>query len=212
MKQLFNLIKMQYKILFSIKKYMLFLFLIAMAMIIFNRDMLISGASVLIMGLTYTVQAYEEKSKTVNLIYTLPVNPKTYVLSKYIYGYLSILISILLISVINFVAAKFNYDLLGSMSVYYVLTSLIGVGTFITIVVIPIVLVFGFEKIRVILMLLIMFPVIVAQTLSINIPDFVFFSGSYGKIIITTSAVVFILTISIISYLIISYLYCRKDK
>ena len=176
MKQLFNLIKMQYRILFSIKKYMLLLFLVAMVMMIFNREMLISGASVLVMGLTYTVQAYEEKSKTVNLIYTLPVTPKSYVLSKYIYGYLNILISIILLSIINFAAAKFNYDFLGPVGIYYVFTSLIGVGTFITIIVIPIALVFGFEKIRVILMLLIMFPVIVAQILSVDIADFVLLS------------------------------------
>ncbi|MDO5515919.1 MAG: ABC-2 transporter permease [Clostridium sp.] len=96
MNTMINLIKLHYTSIFALKKPVLIILAIAVFASISNVDgtMIPFAAGLIIMMLNYNTLAYEDRSKSNYLIYSLPVKLKQYILSKYIFGALNIMIAI----------------------------------------------------------------------------------------------------------------------
>lgn len=161
--------------------------------------------------LNYSTLAYEDKSKMNYLIYSLPIKPKEYILSKYIYGIANTIISIWVADIIYIILNVLKMMPKDSIPVGAVNLSLGIIGVIVVSIVIPIALVVGFNKARLILIFLAVIPACFSKAIAsvvTNIPD-VFVSLSFNNIVVTT--VILGVMITVISYFICSRLYSKRD-
>ena len=201
MNNIIKLIKLQYIHALSIRKYLIVLFTLSIIMMIMNKEFFIIGVTIMIMGLSYTVVAYEDRSKCENLIYALPVNPKQYILSKYVYGYINAALVLIIAVLINKFVTK------GSVSSSEVMIYPLVIGGFMTCIIIPMALMFGFDKVRYILIFLCCFSIGIVQnvfpiTYDINI-------GLNNQNIIF---IIVFIVLNIVSYFVTANVYYKKDK
>lgn len=208
-----NLIKMHYSSIAALKKTAAVVFVLALIVSISNNDgsMLPFSSALIIMILNYNSLAYEENSNSNFLIYSLPVKPEEYVLSKYVFGFINILGTIIIADILYIVLNMFNVittqDIpMGAVNVAVIITGIIMVD-----VVVPIALVVGFNKTRIILIFLALTPICFSSVITsvvskVHLESIII---SVGSIEIITVIVGIVLTI--LSYFITSKLYSRKD-
>ena len=208
-----NLLKLHYSSIFALKKTALIILALAVFMTISNNDgsMLPFGAALLVMVLNYNSLAYESNSKSDFLIYSLPVKPKEYVLSKYIFGFINVIISIIFADVLYMVLNMFNYISQQDIPVGIINIAVIIVGMIIVDIVNPIAIVVGFNKARIILIFLAIMPICFSSTIvfALSKIDFFNINISMGIMEIIVAIVGVILTTA--SYFITAHLYERKD-
>ena len=199
MNNIINLLKLQYIHALCIRKYLMVLLTFSIIMMIANDEFLVVGTAIMIMCLNYTVVAYEDKSKCENLIYALPVSPGQYILCKYVYGYINTAIVTGVILLINKFISKGNIS--GSDVIIYPLV----IGCFMVSVIVPLALIFGFDKVRYILIFMCCISICIAQKV---FPMSYHFNGSNNNVIFVVAFIV----LNIISYLITVKVYCKRDK
>ena len=197
-----NLLKLHYSSIFALKKTALIILALAVFMTISNNDgsMLPFGAALLVMVLNYNSLAYESNSKSDFLIYSLPVKPKEYVLSKYIFGFINVIISIIFADVLYMVLNMFNY-----------ISAVIIVGMIIVDIVNPIAIVVGFNKARIILIFLAIMPICFSSTIVFALSKIDFFNINISMGIMETIVAIVGVILTTASYFITAHLYERKD-
>ena len=208
-----NLVKLHYSSIFALKKTALIILALAVFMTISNNDgsMLPFGAALLVMVLNYNSLAYESNSKSDFLIYSLPVKPKEYVLSKYIFGFINVIISIIFADVLYMVLNMFNYISQQDIPVGIINTTVIIVGMIIVDIVNPIAIVVGFNKARIILIFLAIMPICFSSTIVFALSKIDFFNINISMGIMETIVAIVGVILTTASYFITAHLYERKD-
>ena len=147
MSNVINLTKMSFTNLKSVYKQIWYIWIIWIGVAIYSPFFLniLLGMSVLLT--VYQVMAYEDHNNIDYLISYLPVKRSEYVLSRYLFGIISILLSIVLLCIVYFVSIKIN-DLQG-ISLNLLLPISITSAILSMSVIIPLVLKFGINKGRV---------------------------------------------------------------
>ena len=156
-----NLVKLHYSSIFALKKTALIILALAVFMTISNNNgaMLPFGPAMLVMFLNYNSLAYESNSKSDFLIYSLPVKPKEYVLSKYIFGFVNVIISIIFADILYMILNMFNYLSRQDSPVGIINIAVIIIGMIVVDIVNPIAIVVGFNKARIVLTFLAIMPI-----------------------------------------------------
>ncbi|MDU1401279.1 ABC-2 transporter permease [Clostridium sp.] len=208
-----NLLKLHYSSIFALKKTALIILALAVFMTISNNNgsMLPFGAALLVMVLNYNSLAYESNSKSDFLIYSLPVKPKEYVLSKYIFGFINVIISIIFADVLYMVLNMFNYISQQDIPVGIINTTVIIVGMIIVDIVNPIAIVVGFNKARIILIFLAIMPICFSSTIVFALSKIDFFNINISMGIMETIVAIVGVILTTASYFITAHLYERKD-
>ena len=147
MNNIINLTKMSFTNLKSVYKQIWYIWIIWIGVAIYSPFFLniLLGMSVLLT--VYQVMAYEDHNNIDYLISYLPVKRSEYVISRYLFGFISILLSSLLLCIVYFVSIKIN-DLQG-ISLNLLLPTSITSAILSMSVIIPLVLKFGINKGRV---------------------------------------------------------------
>ncbi|WP_455797823.1 ABC-2 transporter permease [Clostridium butyricum] len=208
-----NLLKLHYSSIFALKKTALIILALAVFMTISNNDgsMLPFGAALLVMVLNYNSLAYESNSKSDFLIYSLPVKPKEYVLSKYIFGFVNVIISIIFADVLYMVLNMFDYISQQDIPVGIINIAVIIVGMIIVDIVNPIAIVVGFNKARIILIFLAIMPICFSSTIVFALSKIDFFNINISMGIMETIVAIVGVILTTASYFITAHLYERKD-
>lgn len=208
-----NLLRLHYSSIFALKKTALIILVLAVFMTIINKDgsMLPFGAALLVMVLNYNSLAYESNSKSDFLIYSLPVKPKEYVLSKYIFGFVNVIISIIFADVLYMVLNMFNYISQQDIPVGIINIAVIIVGMIIVDIVNPIAIVVGFNKARIILIFLAIMPICFSSTIVFALSKIDFFNINISMGIMETIVAIVGVILTTASYFITAHLYERKD-
>ena len=208
-----NLLKLHYSSIFALKKTALIILALAVFMTISNNDgsMLPFGAALLVMVLNYNSLAYESNSKSDFLINSLPVKPKEYVLSKYIFGFINVIISIIFADVLYMVLNMFNYISQQDIPVGIINIAVIIVGMIIVDIVNPIAIVVGFNKARIILIFLAIMPICFSSTIVFALSKIDFFNINISMGIMETIVAIVGVILTTASYFITAHLYERKD-
>ena len=154
MNNIINLTKMSFTNLKSVYKQIWYIWIVWIGVAIYNPFFLniLLGMSVLLT--VYQVMAYEDHNNIDYLISYLPVKRNEYVLSRYLFGIISILLSCILLCVVYFVSIKIN-DLQG-ISLNLLLPISITSAILSMSVIIPLVLKFGINKGRVFMSIIVM--------------------------------------------------------
>lgn len=215
MGNIINLIKLHYDSVIALKKQNLMVIIAVLLILIFNKDggMIPFATGMILMILNYNSLAYEDRSKSEYLIYSLPVKSKDYILSRYLFGISNIIITIVLADIICIALKVLNIMSMDGIAFSEVNVSSVVIGVVIVSMVVPIALIAGFNKARIIIICLAVFPIcfssIISSYISRNSIMIQKFNDSFyvsdGTIIVTA------IIVTLISYFITSTLYCKKD-
>lgn len=209
-----NLLRLHYSSIFALKKTALIILALAVFMTISNNDgwsMLPFGAAMLVMFLNYNSLAYESNSKSDFLIYSLPVKPKEYVLSKYIFGFINVIISIIFADVLYMILNMFNYLSRQDSPVGIINIAVIIIGMIVVNIVNPIAIVVGFNKARIVLTFLAIIPICFSSTIVFVLSKIDFFNINISIGIMETIVAIVGIILTTASYFITAHLYERKD-
>lgn len=207
MKKIINLILLQFETVFALKKYMSIILVIASFMVITQPNMLPFAGALFIMATCYNSAFYEEKSKVNYLVYSLPIKISEYIASKYIFVAINTVISMGLSAILYFVMTNFNIiSNEGTFPLWALMLILAGIGIFMMILLIPLELLLGFEKARIALVFLTVFPMVFSTELVNLLPQI---DISSNIVIILIAFIVF--TVVLASYFITSNLFVKKE-
>lgn len=209
MKNIVNLIKLQYNSLLALKKILVIFVLIGIFFAIFQPSMITFAGAMFLMFSSYSLLFYEEKSKMNYLIYSLPVTINQYILSKYIFALLNTIISIIISVVLTSIVKLLGYsDVASSMSIYSIVLSMSIIGLFYITIVQPATLLLGSEKSRYILLFLAIIPVTFSGAL-IDIFSLITISISSNMIVILIALTLLLLLLG--SYFITCNRFSKKE-
>ncbi|RQN10673.1 ABC-2 transporter permease [Clostridium butyricum] len=208
-----NLLRLHYSSIFALKKTALIILVLAVFMTIINKDgsMLPFGAALLVMVLNYNSLAYESNSKSDFLIYSLPVKPKEYVLSKYIFGFINVIISIIFADILYMILNMFNYLSRQDSTVGIINIAVIIIGMIVVDIVNPIAIIVGFNKARIILTFLAIIPICFSSTIVFALSQIDFFNVNISIGTMKVMGVITGLVLTAVSYFITEHLYEKKD-
>ena len=163
MNNVINLTKMSFTNLKSVYKQIWYIWIVWIGVAIYNPFFLniLLGMSVLLT--VYQVMAYEDHNNINYLISYLPVRRNEYVLSRYLFGLISILLSVVLLCIVYFVSIKING--LQGISLNLLLHISITSAILSMSIIIPLVLKFGINKGRVFMSIIVM----VASTIPVSL-------------------------------------------
>lgn len=209
MKNLINLLKLQYNSLFALKKSLLILVVMAIFFAVFQPFMIVFAGAMFLMISCYSLVFYEEKSKMNYLIYSLPITTREYILSKYIFGLLntiiSIGISVLLASIIKFIGYSSDVN---SMPIYAIALSTLSIGIFFLAIVQPAALLLGTEKGRYILVFLAVLPITFSTSLVQLLPQI---NITLSPVILGILLTLIVITLLLVSYFITCNMFAKKE-
>lgn len=140
------------------------------------------------------------------LIYSLPVKPKDFILSKYIYGFLNTALIMVFSGILFILLKALNIGDFTDLTLINLLISTFFIGLVITILVLPFALIVGFEKGRLIIVFLAVLPICFAQSLIQYVEPI-----SINPMITSISVVVLVIALTFISYFVTANLYFKKD-
>jgi len=201
MTNVINLTKMSFINLKSVYKQIWYIWLVWIGVAIYNPFFLniLLGMSVLLT--VYQVMAYEDHNNIDYLISYLPVKRKDYVLSRYLLGIVSILLSSILLCIVYFISIKITSS--QEISLNLLLPTSITSAILSMSVIIPLVLKFGINKGRVFMSIIVMVvstvPVSIMSGISQNsktIDSIMNLINTLGMPLITVIINVFIILIS----------------
>lgn len=170
MNNIINLTKMSFTNLKSVYKQIWFIWIVWIGVAIFNPFFLnmLFGLSILLT--LYQVMAYEDNNGINYLISFLPVKRSEYVISRYLLGIGSLLLSIIVIYIVHLVSTQINP--LKEVPIKILLPISITSAILAMSVIIPLVLKFGINKGRVfmsiIIMAIAMVPISIISDISKN--------------------------------------------
>lgn len=208
-----NLLKLHYSSIVALKKTALVILGLAVVVIISNKEgsMLPFGAALIIMCLNYNSLAYESNSKSDFLIYSLPVKPEEYILSKYIFGFLNIIITVMFSDILYFIIDMSGGISSGDFTLSVVNISVLITGLMIVDIVAPIAIIVGFNKARIILVFLALLPVCFANTIVSVLSELPLLQINISPAAVQMTIVITGVILTIGSYFITSKLYAGKD-
>lgn len=207
MKKIINLILLQFETIFALKKYMALMIGMAVFIAITQPNMLPFAGALFIMATCYSTAFYEEKSKVNYLVYSLPIKTSEYIVSRYIFIAINTLISMGLSAVLYFVMTNFNIiSSEETFPLWSLMLILAGIGIFMMTLLIPMELLLGFEKARIALVFLTVFPIVFSTELVNLLPQI---DISSNIVIILIVFIVFTLVLA--SYFITSNLFDKKE-
>lgn len=204
MSRIINLLLLQFETIFALKKYMGIILAISIFMVFTQPNMLQFAGALFIMATCYNSAFYEEKSKSNYLIYSLPVKSSEYILSKYIFVGINTIISMGISYIIYMYMQIVNKVDLGPL--WALMLTIAGIGIFMMSILIPLEILLGFEKGRVALVFLTVFPLVYSAELT-KILSTINFNNNIFKILI----ILCIITLILSSYFITSNLYAKID-
>lgn len=153
MNNIVNLTKMSFLNLKSVFKQMAFVLVIWTAVAIYNQYFLNVLFGFIILMTLYQAMAYEDTNGIDNLIAVLPVKKNEYVISRYLFGGIILFITSIFLIVVYNIGNKIN-------PIDISLKSFLGMGITSAILaisfIIPIILRFGVNKMRIVMMMVIM--------------------------------------------------------
>ena len=154
MNNIINLTKMSFLNLKSVYKQISIIWMIWIGVAIFNSFFLniLFGLSILLT--LYQVMAYEDSNGIDYLISYLPVKRSEYVISRYLLGIVSLLLSTLVVCIVYFISIKINTS--DQIPMEILLPTGITSAILAISVIIPLVLKFGMNKGRVFISIIIM--------------------------------------------------------
>jgi ABC-2 type transport system permease protein len=207
MRKIFNLLLLQFETVFALKKYMIFMIIMGIILGFIEPEMITFTGGIFIMATCYSTAYYEENSKMNYLIYSLPIRPKDYILSRYLYiafnTFLSIIISSALYKALIYLKIVNNNEM---FPLWVLVLIMIGIGIFMMTILVPFELILGFEKGRIALVFLTVFPLVFSNNLIEYIPQI-----NFSMMVIKIFVLLCIFTLILISYFITSNLYLKKD-
>lgn len=207
MKKIINLILLQFETVFALKKYMSIILLIASFMVITQPNMLPFAGALFIMATCYNSAFYEEKSKVNYLVYSLPININEYIAAKYIFVAINTLISMGLSAALYFIMTNFNIISSGeTFPLWALMLILAGIGIFMMTLLIPLELLLGFEKARIALVFLTVFPMVFSTELVNLLPQI-----NINSNIVIILIILIVFTAVLLSYFITSNLFVKKE-
>lgn len=169
---------------------------------------MMSGMVALICALTpITTIAYDENCKWDRYALSMPISRKTIVLSKYVFGILLELGSMVIVALLSagIVTYTKEMDIKDALNVMLVVN---GIGVLFLSVILPLLLKFGVQKARLIMFILIVIPTVIAyfyEKLNFSVP-----SPETLKILAYLSPV-FLLIIVLLSIVISIRIYEKKE-
>lgn len=213
MNNIINLTKMSLINLKAVYKQIYYVWIIWIGIAIFNPFFLniLLGISVLLT--LYQVMAYEDNNHVDYLISYLPVKKSEYVISRYLFGIISILLSLIVIVAVYFISISINpaekmpLDLLLPTSI---ISAVLSVA-----VIIPLVLKFGINKGRVFMSIIVMvistIPVSIVSKLN-ETPDIINnIMSIISKIGLPILSIILSIIVLVISVFISLKLYINKE-
>ena len=209
MKNLINLLKLQYNSLFALKKSLLILVVMAIFFAVFQPFMIVFAGAMFLMISCYSLVFYEERSKMNYLIYSLPITTNEYILSKYIFSLLNTIISmgisVLLASIIKFIGYSSDVN---SMPIYAIALSTLSIGIFFLAIVQPAALLLGTEKGRYILVFLAVLPITFSTSLVQLLPQI---NLTLSPVILGILLTLIVITLLLVSYFITCNMFAKKE-
>lgn len=208
-----NLIKLHYSSIFSLKKPALVVLALAIVVSISNVDgsMLTFGAGLIIMILNYNTLAYEDYSKLNFLIYSLPVKAEEYILSKYIFGGINLIIAIIFSDLMYIILNMLDIISSKNIPMLTLNISIIVMGMFVIDILVPIAIIVGFNKARIILLLLAIVPVCFSSTIVSILSKLPPLNFNISDGMVEAGAIIFGIVLTTISYFITANLYKKKE-
>lgn len=207
MNKIINLLRLQFETIFSLKKMILIIFLLASIYSFINPSLITTTGLLYLMASCYTTAAYEEKSKNGYLFRSLPIKARDYIFSRYLYVAINTLISITLTIGVYKILIYFekinNNDM---VSLEGLGMTMVFIGVFMMCIVTPVELLLGFEKGRFVIIFLSLSPMIFGNLLIEQMPLI-----NLNSIIIKILILLCLITIILISYFITSNLYAKKE-
>ena len=207
MRKIFNLLLLQFETVFALKKYMILVILMGIVMGFIKPEMITFSGGMFIMATCYSTAYYEENSKMNYLIHSLPIRAKDYILSRYLYVAFNTVLSIILSSVVYkaliYLKIVNNNEI---FSLWTLVLTMIAIGVFMMTILVPLELILGFEKGRIALIFLTIFPLVFSNNLIMYIPQI-----DFSMIVIKILIVLCIGTLILMSYFITSNLYLKKN-
>ncbi|MEG1310795.1 MAG: ABC-2 transporter permease [Romboutsia sp.] len=214
MKNIINLVKMNYSNLNAVKKMIILPLVIFVPVSVINPMFLNMLIGVIFFNITQTVIAYEDSYGIDTLIGYLPVKRSEYVISRYVSGILNIGIATCIFIICYYLADKYSTD--NWTLLPYGITLGIAITAAITglAIIIPCILKFGAVKGRTIVTLLmiivLMIPAILSQVLVENkiLESVLIKLNTLSMPLIFVGINIIILTVS---YMITQRLYVKKE-
>ena len=213
MNNIINLTKMSLINLKAVYKQIYYVWIIWIGIAMFNPFFLniLLGISVLLT--LYQVMAYEDNNNVDYLISYLPVKKSEYVISRYLFGIISILLSLIVIVAVYFISIKIN--LAEIMPLELLLPTSIISAVLSVAVIIPLVLKFGINKGRVFMSIIVMvistIPVSIVSKLN-ETPDIINnIMSIISKIGLPIISIILSIVVLVISIFISLKLYLNKE-
>ncbi|MCR1949583.1 MULTISPECIES: ABC-2 transporter permease [unclassified Clostridium] len=207
MNRILNLLFLQFQTVLSLKKYMALVIAMGIFLGFISPQMITFSGALYIMATCYSTAFYEEKSKMNYLIYSLPIKPKEYILSRYIFVAINTLIAIIISSVLYTGLTSFNIVTISEIGpLWSLIYIMIGIGIFMMSILIPFELILGFEKGRIALVFLAVFPMVFSTELIKYLPKI-----NFDMLIVKILVGLCVFTLVLASYFITSNVYSKKD-
>ena len=207
MRKILNLLFLQFETVFALKKYMILIIAMGIFLGFIIPEMMTFGGALFIMATCYSTAFYEEKSKMNYLIYSLPIKPKEYILSRYIFVAINTLIATIVSLVLYTGLISLNIVTISELGpLWPFIYIMIGIGIFVMTILIPLELTLGFEKGRIAMVFLVVFPMVFSTELIKYLPNI-----NFDMLIVKILIVLCIFTLILSSYFITSNLYAKKD-
>lgn len=207
MRKILNLLFLQFQTVLSLKKYMALIIFMGIFLGAVNPQMITFSGALFIMATCYSTAFYEEKSKVNYLIYSLPVKPKEYILSRYIFVAINTMIATIISSVLYTGLISLNIVTINEIGPLRTLVYIMmGIGVFMMAILIPLELILGFEKGRIAIVFLAVFPMVFSTELMKYLPNI-----DFDILVVKVLVVLCIFTLILASYFITSNIYDKKD-
>lgn len=207
MKNIMNLVGMSFNNFISIKKMPLFIVLAFCVSSLFNTQFLTMLIGIITYVVAYQTIAYEDSYGIDYMITHLPVTKNEYVISRYVFSILSIVVSSVLASIIYFISTKMNLADLGGIDYKTILFMGILSGIVLISVSTPVLLYFGVKKARMAMIIIFMIIVMIP---SVSINDSQILAYILNKLN-EVSVGIFEIVILLVSYFISILSYEKKE-
>lgn len=153
MRNVISLVKMQFENLFSLNKTFLAMIGISVLIPFVIPEMATYAVGIIVIALTNITVGREKACNIDNLVRTLPVKVNEYILSRYVFGVIGILISIGIMSIVALLLKGSPY-----ISVESVVISALIIGSVVVGIITPIVTILGPERGKIVVIILTVLP------------------------------------------------------
>lgn len=200
MEKIMNLVKLQFTNIYSVKKSLLMIVLLGAFIALTNKNMLSYIGGLYIMMTCYTTAAYEEKSKMDYLMKSLPVNSKDFILSKFIFVIINTVIAIILTYILSI------FTLSNPDNLKVALITVLSVGVLTMTIIIPMALIFGFQKGKIFMIMLLIIPLSVSMEMMDLMPINFLTNLKLGVVGVILSIIMIL-----VSFFVTTELYSKKE-